>query len=131
MDLGVLTTFIRLAIEEERTTTSKYQFQELSKLYSLVAMLIRSCDVSKYMKSSDEDVNTLFIVIMINSQPIFMVVVGSLNSFTLPISLLQFIFRSDIIIALLYLAHISISVFHLIYFFTFYFFIIFYYLSYK
>ncbi|XP_057300867.1 probable ubiquitin carboxyl-terminal hydrolase FAF-X [Hydractinia symbiolongicarpus] len=51
LDLGVLLTFIRLAIEDDRT---KYQFAELSKLYSLVSVLIRSCDVTKYMKSSQE-----------------------------------------------------------------------------
>ncbi|XP_066928951.1 ubiquitin carboxyl-terminal hydrolase 9X-like [Clytia hemisphaerica] len=56
LDLGVLSTFIRLAIDEERTTTSKYQYQELSKLYSLVSVLIRSCDVSKYMKPSNDQI---------------------------------------------------------------------------
>lgn len=54
LDLGVLLTFIRLAIEEDHASNHKYQFQELSKLYSLVSVLIRSCDVSKYMKTSDD-----------------------------------------------------------------------------
>lgn len=56
LDLGVLSTFIRLAIDEDRSTASRYQYQELSKLYSLVSVLIRSCDVSKYMRNCDENV---------------------------------------------------------------------------
>ncbi|XP_065055791.1 probable ubiquitin carboxyl-terminal hydrolase FAF-X isoform X1 [Rhopilema esculentum] len=55
LDLGVLQTFIRLAFEDERSSTSRYPYSELTKLYSLVSILIRSCDVSKSMKSSIED----------------------------------------------------------------------------
>lgn len=52
LDLGVLQTFIRLAFEDDRSTSSRYPYSELTKLYSLVSILIRSCDVSKSMKSS-------------------------------------------------------------------------------
>ena len=52
MDLGVLLTFIRLAIEEEFNNSVKYQYAESAKLYSLVSVLIRSCDVTKYMNSA-------------------------------------------------------------------------------
>ena len=58
LDLGVLQTFIRLAFEDERSTI-RYPYSELTKLYSLVSILIRSCDVSKSMKSS-VDVSTCF-----------------------------------------------------------------------
>ena len=61
LDLGVLQIFIRLAFEDERSTTIKYPYSELTKLYSLVSILIRSCDVSKSMKSSiDVSVKFLF-----------------------------------------------------------------------
>lgn len=55
LDLGVLQIFIRLAFEDERSTAIKYPYSELTKLYSLVSILIRSCDVSKSMKSSIDD----------------------------------------------------------------------------
>ncbi|XP_065644318.1 ubiquitin carboxyl-terminal hydrolase 9X isoform X4 [Hydra vulgaris] len=52
LDLGVLLTFIRLALEEEFNNSVKYQNVESAKLYSLVSVLIRSCDVTKYMNSA-------------------------------------------------------------------------------
>ena len=44
--------FMLVALDEGPGPPIKYQYAELGKLYSVVSLLVRCCDVSKYMQSS-------------------------------------------------------------------------------
>ncbi|XP_070538663.1 ubiquitin carboxyl-terminal hydrolase 9X-like isoform X2 [Ptychodera flava] len=52
LKLNVPATFMLVALDEGPGPPIKYQYAELGKLYSVVSMLIRSCDVSSRCQSS-------------------------------------------------------------------------------
>ena len=54
MQLNVPVTFMLVAIDEGPGPTIKYQYPELTKLHQVVSMLIRCCDVSSKVHSSQQ-----------------------------------------------------------------------------
>ncbi|XP_066267004.1 ubiquitin carboxyl-terminal hydrolase 9X-like isoform X4 [Branchiostoma lanceolatum] len=52
LKLNVPAMFMLVALDEGPGPPIKYQYAELGKLYSVVSLLVRCCDVSKYMQSS-------------------------------------------------------------------------------
>lgn len=56
--LEVPAKFMLLALEEGPGPPIKYQYAELSKLYAVVALLVRCCDVS-FLCSSSQQVHIL------------------------------------------------------------------------
>lgn len=69
LQLNVPATFMKVALDEGPGPPIKYQYAELGKLYQVVSLLIRSCDVSCKTQSSHVSVNflisKLIIVILI------------------------------------------------------------------
>ncbi|XP_030838236.1 probable ubiquitin carboxyl-terminal hydrolase FAF-X isoform X3 [Strongylocentrotus purpuratus] len=59
LKLNVPATFMLVALDEGPGPPIKYQYAELSKLYSVVSLLIRCCDVTSRTKSSMAGVNPL------------------------------------------------------------------------
>lgn len=49
--MEVPSTFMLVAVDEGPAPPIKYQCADLSKLYQVVSLLIRSCDVSEWCKS--------------------------------------------------------------------------------
>ncbi|XP_067944193.1 ubiquitin carboxyl-terminal hydrolase 9X-like [Watersipora subatra] len=54
LSLNVLGTFIQVAIDEGPGPSIKYQYVELAKLFSVVSILIRCCDVSSECRTQDK-----------------------------------------------------------------------------
>lgn len=52
LQLGVPATFMLVAFDEGPGPPIRYQYAELGKLYSVVSLLVRCCDVSSRMRSS-------------------------------------------------------------------------------
>lgn len=52
LQLNVPATFMKVALDEGPGPPIKYQYAELGKLYQVVSLLIRSCDVSCKTQSS-------------------------------------------------------------------------------
>lgn len=52
LQLGVPATFMMVALDEGPGPPIRYQYAELGKLFSVVSLLVRCCDVSVRMRSS-------------------------------------------------------------------------------
>jgi len=51
LNLGVVGMFIQVAIDDGPGPTIKYQYPELNKLYAVISLLIRCCDVNQFCKT--------------------------------------------------------------------------------
>ena len=59
LKLNVASTFISVAIDDGPGPPIKYQYADFSKLFAVVSLLIRSCDVSCKCSSSSQDSHVL------------------------------------------------------------------------
>ena len=77
LQLGVPATFMMVALDEGPGPPIRYQYAELGKLFSVVSLLVRCCDVSVRMRSSAAvsavDVNSVILQLFsLNSLSIYL-----------------------------------------------------------
>lgn len=63
LQLSVPATFMKVALDEGPGPPIKYQYAELGKLYQVVSLLIRSCDVSCKTQSSHVSICVICVII--------------------------------------------------------------------
>lgn len=66
LQLNVPATFMKVALDEGPGPPIKYQYAELGKLYQVVSLLIRSCDVSCKTQSSHVSFKFYFLYVNFN-----------------------------------------------------------------